>query len=254
MDARKIDRIQVNRVGKNATDNRLLMDIGEILADNLWGNEVGVFVLVSGDGDFASACEVIQAKGKKVIGVGNGKQTSQDLQAVCDGFYYLGDLERQLSELEKLHPIPPNEVRTFFKFLFHAYYQLTEQDDWVSYSQLGNKLREITPDYDSKFGQYRLSEWLKNFGRDFESNEQMIRRIDPNLEMTRLNLLLKAYIDTKQPDGSAHLAELGQALRKRDPNYDRRFGSKKLSEWLNDYPDTFRMHDDCVVHRQHWDK
>lgn len=63
IDALNIERVQVNRIGKNATDHRLLVEAGEILGTDLFGNVVGIFVIVSGDGDFTSACKLIQERG-----------------------------------------------------------------------------------------------------------------------------------------------------------------------------------------------
>jgi len=137
---------------------------------------VDAFVIVSGDGDFRTPCKRIQEKGLKVIGIGNKNQTSIALQEVCDKFHYLEDLAHELGKLEKLHPIPPKDVRRFSTSLFIAYHQLTPEGDWVQYVQLGEKLREIDPEFESKYGKYKLSEWLKNFEQHFENRDQMIKR------------------------------------------------------------------------------
>ena len=247
IDDLKIDRIQVDRVRKNATDHRLLLEAGQILGADFYGPDVNVFILVSGDGDFASACKFLQEHGKQVIVIGNRKKMSNSLRESCDEFYCLEDLDQELSELEKLHPIPPSEVRKFFIPLVFAYSQLTKKYDWhwVSYSQIGAKLHEIVPDFEHKFGSHKLSEWLRCFEKDFETHEQMIRRIDPNPEETRLSLMFKAYQQTQQ-DGRAHRGQFGKALRELDPNYESRFGGKKLSEWLDAYPDVFKTLEDYV--------
>lgn len=261
IDALEITCIQVNRIGKNATDHRLLIEAGELLSFNFFEKEVDVFIIVSGDGDFASACQLIQERGKHVIGVGNRNQTSPDLTESCNKFYYLEDLDQELKALKKHYPIPPSEVRTFFNYLFFAYRELANVDnngwiayneDWVSYSQIGAKLRERHPDFESKFGKYKLSELLKSFDQYFETREQMIRRIDRNPNFTRFDLMLNAYLQTRQPDGTSHLGTLRKKLRELDSNYDKRFGSKKLSAWLADYPDDFRLRDNYVIHRVGW--
>lgn len=240
-----IELIQVNRVGKNATDHRLLIDAGEILGN--MENNVSVFVIVSGDGGFASACNRIRERGLQVVGIGARENTSMDLKEICDEFHYLEDLGNKLSELENLHPIPPSEVRAFYKHLMFAYGLLTKNEDWVSYAQLGEKLRELVPDYESKFGQYKLSDWLRNFDKYFESHDQMVRRIDLYPEITRRDMLIDAYLKTKGSDGLASLAKMGKVLRE-DPNYERRFGGKKLSEWLANYPDIFEIRENSVCH------
>ena len=117
--------------------------------------------------------------------------------------------------------------------------------DWVSYTQIDSKLHEIVSDYESKYGRYELSEWLTNFYNYFECNEQMIRKIDQSPEMTRLSLMYDAYNRT-QRDGRSYQGEFGKALRELDPNYESRFGSKKLSEWLEDYADRFKTLENYV--------
>ncbi len=87
---------------------------------------------------------------------------------------------------------------------------------------------------------------VKNFDRDYESREEMVRRIDTHPEMTRLGLLLDAHSQTRQSDGRAHQGQLGKALRELDPIYESRFGSKKLSEWLEAYPHVFKSYENYV--------
>lgn len=248
-----VECVQVNRIGKNATDHRLLVEAGEIMAGNLSQEHINTFIIVSSDGDFASACEFIRER-HQVVGIGQRKQASLDLQKSCDEFYFLEDIEDNLRELKEHHPIPPNEVRDFFNYLFHAYWQLTKNTDWVwvSYSQLGKKLHEITkPDYQSRFGNYTLSEWLKNYQRHYESQDQMVRKIDPNPESTRHNLLIRAYLRTKRPDNLSSLGELGKVLRELARDFDEQFGGKKLSEWIEDYPYVFQLRGNYVIHRNH---
>jgi NYN domain len=248
IDALDIERIQVDRVGKNATDHRLLIEAGEILGGGFGGSDVRVFIIVSGDGDYTSACKFLQERADQVIVIGNRGHSSDDLRKSCDQFYYLEDLDHELGELEKRYPIPPRELREFFYPLFFAYHDnLTSKKwDWVSYSQLEAKLRERVPDYDSIFGKYMLSEWLRNFEPYFENRDQMIRRVDLNPEMTRYELMFEAYLQTQQADGRAHLGQLGKALRELDPDYEKRFGGKKLSAWVEAYPQYFKLHENYV--------
>ncbi|MBZ0303704.1 MAG: OST-HTH/LOTUS domain-containing protein, partial [Anaerolineae bacterium] len=93
---------------------------------------------------------------------------------------------------------------------------------------------------------------LKNFERHYECRDQMLRKIDPNPDATRRNLLLRAYLRTERPDGLVSLGELGKALRELARDYEEQFGGKKLSEWIQVYPDTFKIHENYVVHRNYW--
>jgi hypothetical protein len=241
IDSLKVERIQVKNIGKNATDHRILVEAGEILGGNFGIDRVDVFIIVSGDGDFASACNLLQERVKHVIGMANKSKTSNDLKEVCSRFYFLEDLDHELSKLEQRYPISPREVRQFYGYLFFAHVKLTREFDWLTYTQLDAKLRELLPDYENKFGKYSLSEWLRNFPLDFEcsGSEQMIRRIDPNLARL-LRLILDAYYQTQQSDGRAHKAELGKKLRELDFDYENDFGGKTLSKWLGTFPHIFK--------------
>jgi hypothetical protein len=242
LEALEIECIQVDQGGKNASDNYLLMDAGRILGREI-STDVHIFIIVSGDGDFTSGCKLIQEAGREVIVIGNKKQTSKSLQKSCNKFYALEDLKDELIELKELHPIPPREIRRFYPCLLRAYHQFTRKEYlWISYGQLNAKLHEIVPDFENKFGKYELSQWLRNYKQYFESNdkEQILRRIDSDLEYARYEALLHAYIDTKGPDDLAPLAQFSEVLR-RDPNYQYRFGNKKPSKWLRDYPDNFEI-------------
>ncbi|MCB9460986.1 MAG: NYN domain-containing protein [Anaerolineaceae bacterium] len=59
------------------------------------------------------------------------------------------------------------------------------------------------------------------------------------------SLLQEAYLQVKQPDGRAHLGQLGQVLRKLDPKYEHHFG-KKLSKWIDNNPHIFKRHNNYV--------
>ena len=241
----QVELIQVDRVGKNATDHRLLMEAGEILAPNLFEDDVDIFFIVSGDGDFASACQLIQERGRRVIVLGNRKKMSSGLRDICDTFYCFEDLDDELDQLEKRHPIPPSEVRAFWHDLYLVYIRLHKTHaDWITLSELGNKLREYRRDYESRFGQYRLSEWLSNFDWYFEINGQMIRK---HPQYIRYSLMVNAYWETKRRFNSVTLAQFGAVLRELNPDYENLFGNRKLSKWLKDYPDVFKISRNSVT-------
>ncbi|MBI1256071.1 MAG: NYN domain-containing protein [Chloroflexi bacterium] len=246
IDMLKIERRQVDRVGKNATDHHLLIEAGELLGADSAKNKVDIFMIVSGDGDFTSLSKLIKERGKQVIGISNKKQASDTLRKSCTKFYFLEELASILNKPKPSDSMSADEKREFLYLLFYAYHQLTSQNDWVTYSQIEKKLHELAPDYDRKFGKHKLSKWLKSVDQEFESADQKIRRIDPNPENTRLHLILDAYIQAKQSDGLAHIGQLGQALRTLDPDYKSHFGTKRLSTWLKAYPDKFKTQGDYV--------
>lgn len=254
-DTFNIELIPVKKTKKgNDADNRLMSEAGEILGDQ--DNYVDVFFIVAGDGDYVQVCELIRERGRQVMVIANEGSTSDDLQGSYDELYYIADLKEKLSELKEYHPIPFDELREFFDPLIFAYVTLTNNLywDWVSFDQLDKQLREIRPDYESKFGNHKLSEWLKSLTTDFEINEQeqKVRRIDPNPEFTRWQLIMDACIKIQDSDGFAPLGKLDKKLYE-NPHYKMWFGTKKLSRWLEDYPDVFRIEGNHVIHRRYWE-
>jgi hypothetical protein len=275
-----IESIQVDHVGKNATDHGLLIDAGEILgADTSY--HIGNVIIVSGDGDFASACRLIQDRGRRVIVIGNKKQTSKDLRKACNAFYCLKDLKIELQQLEKHHLIPPNEVRAFYHLLYMVFYATKSpfgrgvtvqtaskaqlywtplaERDWITLAELDEQLHAVNPGYDKKFGNHSLSEWLHNFKWLVEVEGQKVRR---NPTYVRYIRLLDAYNKTRwrfreellhrwESSGistdSVSLTQMGQVLRELSPDYETLFGGKKLSTWLKDYPDVFHVSDGMVT-------
>src|ERR1700730_7427838 len=87
-----VDLLQVARVGiqnKNAADIRMAVDAMETLIVH---PEVGVFVRVSGDGDYSPLVQRLREFGKWVVGVGTEANASRKLVSVCSEYKYWGTL------------------------------------------------------------------------------------------------------------------------------------------------------------------
>src|SRR3982074_2742101 len=69
---------------KNATDIRLAIDAMELVFTR---PEIGTFILLSGDSDFASLVTKLKEYGKYVIGVGIRESSSDLLVMNCDEYY-----------------------------------------------------------------------------------------------------------------------------------------------------------------------
>jgi uncharacterized LabA/DUF88 family protein len=83
----------------NAVIRRANLDI-EIVVDMF--NTVtryDVAILMSGDGDFERAVELIRSKGKEIVGVGTRGMISSELENACDRYVKLEDIR---SEVEKI--------------------------------------------------------------------------------------------------------------------------------------------------------
>ena len=62
-------------------------------------NRYDVAVLMSGDGDFERAVELIRSRGKEIIGVGTRGMISSELENACDRYVKLEDIR---SDVEKV--------------------------------------------------------------------------------------------------------------------------------------------------------
>lgn len=238
-DVRKhnVEAVQVDRIGKDATDNRLLIEAGEILG----AGEADLFIIASSDGDFRQLCERIKQKGRKVVGIGNKGQTSPHLKEACDIFHFIEDLEKALVE-----PESPRSPETFKNLLFRALKSMPrDEEGWMHCGALGNKLRELDSEFENRFGSKKLSEWLTGLSDQIEVKGQMIRVIDPE-KPEPVALLRKACVQVQSADGKAHIGQIEQALRKLDPKFNSHFGAKKLSAWFKEYPHIFKQHDNYV--------
>ena len=81
---------QVDRVGNNATDKRLLSDAHKILE----ADKTDVFIIVSGDHHFSPLCRKIQDKGRIVVGIGNKGNSSRQLQNACHNFHFTEQMKK----------------------------------------------------------------------------------------------------------------------------------------------------------------
>jgi hypothetical protein len=171
MDELKIERIQVNRVEKNATDHRLLVGVGEILGQYSGKNEVGIFVIVSGDGHFAPACKLLRERGKKVIGVGNKNNTNKNLRAACNEFIYAEDIDQESGKRKKNQPVLPSEAdmeALRLGYIFEAFMQTRQLDGRANLSQFTAALYKLDPAHEAHFGTKKISALLKAYPGKFK--------------------------------------------------------------------------------------
>lgn len=252
LDVLNVERVQVDDIGQESTDRWLLLELGKLLADDISEPRIDTLIIVSGDGGFASACQYVKENGRELVAVGSKSNTSQKAYFLdlCQPLYFVEDLDQELELLKQRYPIPPDEVRAFHWSLIEAYHQCTGSSNdyrWIAFSQLGSMLREVRSDYETRYGKYPLSMWLANYKRDFLTQDQMIRRIDANPELARRNHLITAYHKTKDDKGLAPLSVFGTKLREVARDYEEQFGEKRLSEWIQDYPDDFEIRDGFVI-------
>jgi len=173
--ALNVKTVQQDRIEKEATDHRIFIEVCEFLRDDA----ADIYVLVSSDGHFTLLCEHIQKKGKQVIVIASKNHTSQSLLNSRVKLIYVEELESEINKRNISHPTSAlSTLKELEKLLDRAFLELPQKDGWVHYGLLGKKLRQLEPNFQSRFGGKKLSTWLKSLAQCFESREQFVRRIN----------------------------------------------------------------------------
>ncbi|MBK8035095.1 MAG: NYN domain-containing protein [Chloroflexi bacterium] len=246
LDALQIERRQVKGGRKNATDHGLIFEAAEMAADGFFPY-VNVIIIVSADGDFVTLRDQLETRGKYVYVMGNRAKTSPTLQASGYITHYLEDLTAELTVLEQRYPVVPQDVRKFLHFARLAYFDLSnELYVWISQQNFETRLRELYADFETQFGKYSLSALLKSVAQEFEYDGQQVRRIDAHLESARYAELVQAFDRTEKEYGKVSLSNMGKNLRQFGKHYEHRFGKTKLSVWIREYPEIFKIEDGYV--------
>lgn len=96
-----IEQVQVTAQpvhGKNATDILMAVDMIDMMHRH---PDIGTYLLVTGDSDFAPVVSRLRDRGKRVVGVGVKGSVSGRLRTVCDSFH----------EYEQLYVEKPEPIR-----------------------------------------------------------------------------------------------------------------------------------------------
>ncbi|MDR1733629.1 MAG: NYN domain-containing protein [Oscillospiraceae bacterium] len=159
-----IDPIQVftlpNAVGgKDVADIQMTVDIMETAVRN---ENIKVFVIVSGDGGFASLARKLHEYGKKVIGCSYAQTASQYLRPVCDKFILL-------SAPEAAQPAPTDggiDLKAETIALTKAEIDASWKHQTVP-PQIKGKLKSKIPGFDEgKLGYSRFHDFLNAMYED----------------------------------------------------------------------------------------
>ena len=81
------------RVGPRRLDIEIVIDMFNT------ADRYDIAILMSGDGDFERAVELLRSKGKEIVGVGTRGMISSELENACDRYVKLEDIR---SEVEKI--------------------------------------------------------------------------------------------------------------------------------------------------------
>src|SRR6266436_1948528 len=127
---------------KNATDIRLAVDALELVFTR---PEIGTFILLSGDSDFASLVIKLKEYGKYVIGVGIRESASDLLIQNCDEYFSYSDLAGLTKEVDT-----PSIQRDPWELVVEAVKQMTAHNDVMRSDRLKQVMQEIDPNFDEK--------------------------------------------------------------------------------------------------------
>ncbi|MFL5569773.1 MAG: NYN domain-containing protein, partial [Gemmatimonadaceae bacterium] len=153
-----IDMIMATAYGsakKNATDIRLAVDAIELVFTR---PEIGTFILLSGDSDFASLVTKLKEYGKYVIGVGIRESSSDLLVQNCDEYYSYNALAGlvKASEDEPARKYDPWELVT------EALTRMKRNGDVMRSDRLKQVMQDIDPGFDEKnLGMSKFSRFVQ---------------------------------------------------------------------------------------------
>ncbi len=140
-----IDMIMAPAYGsskKNATDIRLAVDAIELVFTR---PEIGTYILLSGDSDFASMVTKLKEYGKYVIGVGIRESSSDLLVMNCDEYYsynaLAGLVKQSEEEVVKWDP---------YELVVEAINRMVKNGDVMRSDRLKQVMQDIDPQFDEK--------------------------------------------------------------------------------------------------------
>jgi uncharacterized protein (TIGR00288 family) len=140
-----IDMIMAPAYGsskKNATDIRLAVDAMELVFTR---PEIGTYILLSGDSDFASLVTKLKEYGKYVIGVGIRESSSDLLVMNCDEYYsynaLAGLVKAGEEEVVKYDP---------WELVSEAIKRMSQNGDVMRSDRLKQVMQEIDSSFDEK--------------------------------------------------------------------------------------------------------
>jgi uncharacterized LabA/DUF88 family protein len=179
--------------GKNATDSSLIIDA----MDLLYTRRFDGFCLVSSDSDFTRLATRLREEGLEVIGFGEQK-TPKPFVSACDKFIYTELLRNDAEPAEPESPsngasasasaptntaeskpaappapakVKPQKVPA--DFIAKVIEDISDEDGWVLLASLGENLRKLRSDFDSRlYGHKKLSDLIKAQNSRFELQER----------------------------------------------------------------------------------
>ncbi len=151
-----IDMIMAPAYGsskKNATDIRLAVDAMELVFTR---PEIGTYILLSGDSDFASLVTKIKEYGKYVIGIGIRESSSDLLVMNCDEYYSYNALAGLVKSSDE-------EVTKWdaWELVVEAITRMQKNGDVMR----SDRLKQVMQDIDATFDEKNVGHGYSKFSR-----------------------------------------------------------------------------------------
>ncbi|MDP2745651.1 NYN domain-containing protein [Pseudomonas sp.] len=198
--------------GKNATDSSLIIDA----MDLLYTRRFDGFCLVSSDSDFTRLAARLREEGLEVIGFGEQK-TPKPFVSACDKFIYTELLRNDAepaepestsngasaaastpvttAESKPSAPLAPAKVKPQkvpVDFIAKVIEDISDEDGWVLLASLGENLRKLRSDFDSRlYGHKKLSDLIKAQNSRFELQERGVTATGGKVLYARTRKLTK---------------------------------------------------------------
>ena len=139
---------------KNATDIRLAVDAIELVFTR---PEIGTYILLSGDSDFASLVNKLKEYGKYVIGVGIRESSSDLLVMNCDEYYSYNALAGLVKNDEE-----PAKKWDPWELVTDAVNRMKRNGDVMRSDRLKQVMQEIDSSFDEKdLGMAKFSRFVQ---------------------------------------------------------------------------------------------
>ncbi|MBW8768487.1 MAG: NYN domain-containing protein [Gemmatimonadetes bacterium] len=155
-----IDMIMAPAYGsskKNATDIRLAVDAMELVFTR---PEIGTYILLSGDSDFASLVTKLKEYGKYVIGVGIRESSSDLLVMNCDEYYSYNALAGLVKNSEEEETAKKWDA---WELVSEAVNRMKRNGDVMRSDRLKQVMQEIDSTFDEKdLGMAKFSRFVQD--------------------------------------------------------------------------------------------
>jgi uncharacterized protein (TIGR00288 family) len=159
-----IDIPQRRISGKNSADIKMVVDAMDLCYEK---EHINLFVIASGDSDFAPLVAKLKENDKTVIGVGLRKSTSDLLASACDEFIFYDDLVTQAQRTPPRLASLPKKKQDCFRLVLDAIEALEREDKEIIWgSMVKQTIKRKRPSFNETACGYRsFSELLEDGAR-----------------------------------------------------------------------------------------